>query len=57
MGFNKKIISKKTIEQFDYDTNMYNILKKYDCFIFENEEIKRKFKLLENEYLEKKNIK
>ena len=56
MGFNKKIISKSLVDDFNNNPNLYEIFKKYDTFIYESEEVKRKFKQIENEYLEKKVI-
>lgn len=54
MGFNKRIISESLVNELNENPSFHETLKKYDAFIFETEEVKRKFKLLENGYFEKK---
>jgi hypothetical protein len=56
MGFNKLIVGKNKINEIELDSNLLEIYKKYDMMIFESNEIRDKFKTLENEYNQKKFI-
>lgn len=56
MGFNKLIIGKNKINDIELNSNLIEIYKKYDAMIFESNEIRDKFKSLENEHNQKKVI-
>jgi|688.fasta_scaffold2167682_2 hypothetical protein len=51
MGFNKKFVNEKIIEEIILNFKIIELYLNSDVLIFEDEKIKKKFKELRNEFI------
>ena len=56
MGFNKKIVGKKTIEQINDSLDNIELYLKADLILFESKEVNEKFQKLRDEFIQKNTI-
>jgi hypothetical protein len=56
MGFNKKFVNEKIIEEIILNFKIIELYLNSDVLIFEDEKIKKKFKELRNEFIKTNTI-
>lgn len=56
MGFNKKYVNEVVIEKLILSPELIDLYLRSESLIFENEEYKKNFESISNEYLKRKSI-